>query len=287
MDAWLETSSAARRPLLAEDDLGVEPEGVDLGHPHDVAAAEQADEAAHVQQVVGGVPVPAAVHGDVEHGDAAGAQRALHLGGEAVRVQRVVEDVGELEVEGGVGEGLRVEVAAGDERRRRGRARGTRWRGGPRPGAPRRGARTRPPSAASPASPTPAGAAGPASCSAGGGGSRRRNGTGTAASGCAGTEGRGSAARWWWWWWRRLLLLLLRRLRGGLMQGATRWWSRRRGRGGGGRGRGAPGGACGRGAWPRARAWTSRRRPLRRRCARAAPWLVSKGAAAWRGTVGL
>lgn len=120
MDAWLETSSAARRPLLAEDDLGVEPEGVDLGHPHDVAAAEQADEAAHVQQVVGGVPVPAAVHGDVEHGDAAGAQRALHLGGEAVRVQRVVEDVGELEVEGGVGEGLRVEVAAGDERRRRG-----------------------------------------------------------------------------------------------------------------------------------------------------------------------
>lgn len=122
MDAWLETSSAARRPLLAEDDLGVEPEGVDLGHPHDVAAAEQADEAAHVQQVVGGVPVPAAVHGDVEHGDAAGAQRALHLGGEAVRVQRVVEDVGELEVEGGVGEGLRVEVAAGDERRRRGRA---------------------------------------------------------------------------------------------------------------------------------------------------------------------
>lgn len=70
------------------------------------------------------------------------------------------------------------------------------------------------------------------------------------------------------------------------MQGATRWWSRRRERGGGGRKRGAPGGACGRGAWPRARAWTSRRRPLRRRCARAAPWLVSKGAAAWRGTVG-
>ena len=73
-----------------------------------------------VKQVVGGVLVPAAVHGDVEDGDAAGAQRALDLGGEAVRVERVVEDVGELEVEGGVGEGLRVEVPPDDERRGRG-----------------------------------------------------------------------------------------------------------------------------------------------------------------------
>ena len=46
----------------------------------------------------------------MEDGDAAGAQGPLDLGGEAVRVERVVEDVGELEVEGGVGEGLGVEA---------------------------------------------------------------------------------------------------------------------------------------------------------------------------------
>ena len=60
------------------------------------------------------------MHGDVEDGDAAGAQGPLDLGGEAVRVERVVEDVGELEVEGGVGEGLGVEVPPDDERRGRG-----------------------------------------------------------------------------------------------------------------------------------------------------------------------
>jgi len=71
-------------PLLAEDDLGVEAEGVDLGDPDDVAAPEEADEALNVEQVVGGVLVPAAVHGDVEDGDAAGAQGPLDLSGEAV-----------------------------------------------------------------------------------------------------------------------------------------------------------------------------------------------------------
>lgn len=56
----------------------------------------------------------------MEDGDAAGAQGPLDLGGEAVLVERVVEDVGELEVEGGVGEGLGVEVPPDDERRGRG-----------------------------------------------------------------------------------------------------------------------------------------------------------------------
>ena len=56
----------------------------------------------------------------MEDGNAAGAQGPLDLGGEAVQVERVVEDVGELEVEGGVGEGLGVEVPPDDERRGRG-----------------------------------------------------------------------------------------------------------------------------------------------------------------------
>ena len=55
----------------------------------------------------------------MEDGDAAGAQGPLDLGGEAVQVERVVEDVGELEVEGGVGEGLGVVVPPDDERRGR------------------------------------------------------------------------------------------------------------------------------------------------------------------------
>ena len=60
------------------------------------------------------------MHDDVEDGDAAGAQGPLDLGNEAVWVERMVEDVGELEVEGGVGEGLGVEVPPDDERRGRG-----------------------------------------------------------------------------------------------------------------------------------------------------------------------
>ena len=56
----------------------------------------------------------------MEDGDAAGAQGPLDLGSEAVLVERVVEDVGELEVEGGVGEGLGVEAPPDDERRGRG-----------------------------------------------------------------------------------------------------------------------------------------------------------------------
>ena len=73
-----------------------------------------------VEQIVGRVLVAAAVHRDVQDGDAAGAERALDLGDEAARVERVVEHVGELEVEGVVGERLRVEVAPDDERRGRG-----------------------------------------------------------------------------------------------------------------------------------------------------------------------
>jgi len=64
--------------------------------------------------------LPAGLLQLVEDGDAAGAQGPLDLGGEAVQVERVVEDVGELEVEGGVGEGLGVEVPPDDERRGRG-----------------------------------------------------------------------------------------------------------------------------------------------------------------------
>jgi len=112
------TTTTRRRPLLAEDDLGVEPERINLRHPHNVAPWEQPNEAAHIKQVIGRVLIPTAVHGDVEHRDTPGAQGTLDLGGEPVRVQRVVEDVGELEVEGVVVERLVVEVPARDERRR-------------------------------------------------------------------------------------------------------------------------------------------------------------------------
>lgn len=106
---------------LLDDDLGVEAEGIDLAGADQAGVVEEGEEAVDAaEEVVGGVLVAAAVHGHVEHGEAAGAQGALDLGGEAVGVERVVEDVGELEVEGVVGEGLAVEVAAHDQRRRGG-----------------------------------------------------------------------------------------------------------------------------------------------------------------------
>lgn len=105
--------------LLAEDDFGVKPESVDLGDLNNLATPKQPNQPLDIHEIVRRVPIPSPMHGDVKHRDAAGPERALDLGGEPGRVERVVEHVGELEVEAGVGEGLAVEVALEDERRGR------------------------------------------------------------------------------------------------------------------------------------------------------------------------
>ncbi|CAL9765763.1 unnamed protein product, partial [Musa acuminata subsp. burmannicoides] len=106
--------------LLAEDDLGVEAEAVDLADADEVGALEEAEEAVDApEEVVGRVFVAAPVHRDVEHRYPARPQSPLHLRREPLRVQRVVEHVGELEVEGVVREWLRVEVAGHHQGRRR------------------------------------------------------------------------------------------------------------------------------------------------------------------------
>ncbi|KAK9108345.1 hypothetical protein Syun_024356 [Stephania yunnanensis] len=102
---------------LPHDHLGVGPKAVDVPDQNQVAAAEEVDHRPNTIEVVGGVLVGPALEDDVEDADPAGPQRALDLAHEAIRVEGVVEDVGEFEVEGAIAEGLAVEVALEDQRR--------------------------------------------------------------------------------------------------------------------------------------------------------------------------
>lgn len=102
------------RAPFAVGDLGVQAEAID---GQDMEEFGKGDNWPDASQIIGRVIVPPPLDGGVEHAEAAGLERAIDLADEPFRVQRVVEDVGELEVEGAVREGLAMEVAGDDERR--------------------------------------------------------------------------------------------------------------------------------------------------------------------------
>jgi len=78
---------------------------------------EEREEGVHAVEVVGGVLIGAPRQRHVQHAHAVGLQRSFDLAHEAFRVERVVEDVREFEVERAVIKRLVVKVALNHEGR--------------------------------------------------------------------------------------------------------------------------------------------------------------------------
>ena len=103
--------------FLAKRNLGVQSETIDGANVNELGVLEHLDEWLDAEEVVGGVLIGAPRQRHVEDADAVGLQRALDLANELVRVQRVVEHVGELEIKRIIIERLVVEVTFDNEGR--------------------------------------------------------------------------------------------------------------------------------------------------------------------------
>lgn len=105
--------------MLPHGHLCVESERVDAPDVDEVGAAEEGHERVDRAELIDGESVQLRVKRDVENRHARGFQSSLDLGDEAAREERVVEDVGEFDVESVVCERVAMDVAVDHEWRRR------------------------------------------------------------------------------------------------------------------------------------------------------------------------
>jgi len=102
--------------VLAKRNLGVQSKAIDGANVNQSGVVEEFDEGLDAVEVVGGVLIGAPGQRHVENTHPLRLQRAFDLRHEPLRVQRVVEDVGEFEIKRVVAERLVVKVTLDNER---------------------------------------------------------------------------------------------------------------------------------------------------------------------------
>ncbi|KAG0477593.1 hypothetical protein HPP92_012312 [Vanilla planifolia] len=113
------TGGITLRTSSSQNQLGIEAKSIHLADARQVGFPKQRGDPLNGEEIVSRVAISAAGESNVEDAYPSRPQRALDLLNEPVRVQRMVEHVGELEIEGSVGEGLGMEVATHHQRRGR------------------------------------------------------------------------------------------------------------------------------------------------------------------------